>query len=195
MADTTGRLDATLAALTTALLVLAGGMVVAGVVVPSPSDDEDRRAVPAAEPLRLRVATLDIDADVTPIQLSQDAVLDPPADSDVVGWWDGSAEPGAARGQVVITGHTVHTGGGALDPVARLDQGRVSVVTRAGVQRYRVVDRVVLTREQVAERAQSLFGQHRRSPDGARLVLVTCTDWNGSYYERNVIVLAEPVTA
>jgi hypothetical protein len=32
-----------------------------------------------------------------------------------------------------------------------------------------------------------------REPDGARLILVTCTDFNGSFYESNSIVVAEPV--
>ncbi|WP_246060649.1 class F sortase [Nocardioides dongxiaopingii] len=191
------RLDGMLAAATTTLLVLCVGLVAWGAVGPGPgAASADRPVVPAAAPVRLVVPSLDIEASVVPVGLSADAVLDPPADATTVGWWDDSARPGAARGQVVITGHTVHTGGGALDAVSTtpgLRGRRIDVRTRAGVQHYRVVRREVLSRDELAAGAQGLFGQDRRDDVGARLVLVTCTDWNGSSYDSNVVVVAEPV--
>ncbi|QDH11320.1 class F sortase [Nocardioides dongxiaopingii] len=186
-----------LAAATTTLLVLCVGLVAWGAVGPGPgAASADRPVVPAAAPVRLVVPSLGIEASVVPVGLSADAVLDPPADATTVGWWDDSARPGAARGQVVITGHTVHTGGGALDAVSTtpgLRGRRIDVRTRAGVQHYRVVRREVLSRDELAAGAQGLFGQDRRDDGGARLVLVTCTDWNGSSYDSNVVVVAEPV--
>jgi hypothetical protein len=189
-----GRLDALLSGFATMLLVVAGGMAVVGLVSSFVGgDDEPQRAdVPAAAPIELRVAELGIKAKVVPIQLSPDAVLDPPSNPDVVGWWDDSARPGADTGQVVITGHTVHTGGGALDRLSEEKPGGRPIVlrTKAGVQRYAVTKRIVATPEEVAARAERLFGQDRREPSGARLVLVTCTDWNGSFYASNVIIMA-----
>lgn len=42
----------------------------------------------------------------------------------------------------------------------------------------------------LAKRATQLFDQRVR----ARLVLVTCEDWNGKVYLSNVVVIALPIT-
>ena len=63
----------------------------------------------AGVPVRLKIKALRLDAAVVPVRVSTDAVLDPPSDYREVGWWTGSAEPGAGSGQTVLTGHTVHT--------------------------------------------------------------------------------------
>jgi sortase (surface protein transpeptidase) len=74
---------------------------------------------------------------------------------------------------------------GQAEPGARVrvDSGRKSVL-------YRVTRTFVLSKAQVADRATRLFGQDH---GGGQLVLVTCTDWNGSGYDSNVVVLAAPV--
>ena len=170
------RLDALLAGLTTALMVVGVGLIGWGIVQPSP---EEKQLSPYTElapgqPVRLVVRAKKINAPIVPIQVSSDAVLDPPSDPEQVGWWDASARPGAARGQTVITGHTVHTGGGAMDRVVELRRGDVvEVVTRKGTMRYRVSRHRELSRTQVAEQAQALFGQDRGA---GSLVLVTCTE-------------------
>ncbi len=187
------RLDALLAGLTAAVLALSVGLMGWGIVQPSPEPDElsPYTELAPGQPLRLVVKSKKINAPVVPIQVSSDAVLDPPADPEQVGWWDASARPGAARGQTVITGHTVHTGGGAMDRVVELRRGDVvEVVTRKGRMRYRVDGHRELSRTQVADRAQALFGQDRGA---GGLVLVTCTDWNGSYYEKNVVITGVPL--
>jgi LPXTG-site transpeptidase (sortase) family protein len=137
------------------------------------------------------VGAIRVDARVVPVQVSSDAVLDPPRDYREVGWWDRSAEPGADSGQTVITGHTVHTGGGSMDHVGRLHHGQlVDVVTRSGTMRYAVSDVRVLSQAALARSAPRLFGQGHGA---GRLVLVSCTDWNGSSYDSNVVVLARPL--
>ncbi len=184
---------------TTALLVVSGLFVGVGVILPT-HETTPVAATPAAEPkpaqpVRLRVPSIGLDTRVVPIPLRDDGVLEPPGDVDEIGWWDASARPGADTGQVVVTGHTVHTGGGALERVPEL-QGqrgaRIVVQTARSTQRYRVSRVVVLSRAEVAQDAEDLFGQDRTSGPGARLVLVTCTDFNGSYYESNLVVLARP---
>jgi sortase (surface protein transpeptidase) len=149
--------------------------------------------VEPSAPTRLLVPSLGIEAPVIDIALRSDAVLVPPADPAVVGWWDGSAEPGDTTGRVVLTGHTVSNGDGALDPLPGLKGGRIVLVTETGRHRYRVTDNIVASYETVAERARDIFGQTETSPDGARLIIVTCTDFNGQFYESNAIVVAEPV--
>ena len=132
-----------------------------------------------------------VDARVVPVPVGADAVLDPPADYHEVGWWDASARPGAGRGQTVVTGHTVHTGGGSMNRIGRLRPGqKVDVVTRKGTMRYRVRRVAVLSHSALAKASVRLFGQRGGS---GRLVLVSCTDWNGSSYDSNVVVLASPL--
>lgn len=142
-------------------------------------------------PSQLVVPALGVQAPVVPIEMDAAGVLTPPADVNSVGWWQRSAEPGAGSGQTLITGHTVRVGDGAMDRIGELGRGsRVEVRAAGGTAAYRVTDVVTYDRAQVADRAQELFGQDRT--DG-RLVLVTCTDWNGEVWERNIIVLAQPV--
>lgn len=145
----------------------------------------------ASAPRRLQIKAIGVDARVVPVSVGADAVLDPPADYHEVGWWDASARPGAGRGQTVVTGHTVHTGGGAMDRIGRLRPGqKVDVVTRRGTMRYRVQRVRVLSQAALARDAVRLFGQRGGS---GRLVLVSCTGWNGSSYDSNVVVLASPL--
>jgi sortase (surface protein transpeptidase) len=145
----------------------------------------------AGAPQRIEIEAIGVDARVVPISVGSDAVLDPPADYREVGWWDASARPGAGRGQTVVTGHTVHTGGGSMDRIGRLRPGqKVDVVTRKGTMRYRVRHVAVLSRSALARASVRLFGQRGGS---GRLVLVSCTGWNGSSYDSNVVVLASPL--
>lgn len=148
------------------------------------------RAAPSpGAPRRLRVPRLGVDAAVASIT-ARGSVLTPPADPKEVGWWSDGAEPGAGRGRVLITGHTVHTGGGALDNLNELRHGDlVGVAVGRRWLRYRVERRLVLSGAQVAARSAHLFRQH--GPE--RLVLVTCEGWNGATYAGSTVVVAEPV--
>ena len=183
-------LEARLRALTSALGVLALGMVLLGVVLPNGDDDGYTSLDPAA-PVRLSVPSLDIRAPVNAIEVGDDRVLDPPADVLDVGWWDASALPGQATGSTVIAGHTVNTGGGSLDRLADVRRGAVvDVLTRNGVMRYEVRRTKIYDKEQLARNAVRVFGQD--AGDG-RLVLVSCADWDGTAYDSNVVVYADPV--
>jgi LPXTG-site transpeptidase (sortase) family protein len=190
------RLDARIAGFTTFLLVVSAFMIGFGFVMPSPAVSTAPgpgyrpMAAPAA-PVRLVVPALRIKAPVLPIQVNAQKVLDPPRDPQDVGWWDRSAQPGATTGQTVMTGHTVHTGGGVMDDLGRLQPGQlVRVVTRAGTMDYSATKVVDLTKAQLARKSVELFGQDRR--DG-RLVLITCSRWNGHEYLSNTVVFARPL--
>jgi LPXTG-site transpeptidase (sortase) family protein len=149
-----------------------------------------RASVAPAAPVRLVVPSLDLRAAVVPIEVETSGVLHPPADVDDVGWWRRSAEPGAAKGPTLLTGHTVSTGGGVMDRLGDLRRGdRVVVRTRGGRVAYEATKVEVLSRAELAQQRRALFG--RGGP--ARLVLVTCTDWDGHVYESNVVVTARPV--
>ncbi len=183
-------LQARLRALTSALGVLALGMVLLGVVLPS--GDDGYTSLDPAAPVRLSVPSLDIRAPVNAVAVGDDRVLDPPVDVLDVGWWDGSALPGQDTGRTVIAGHTVHTGGGSLDRLADVRRGAViDVLTRNGTMRYEVRRTKVYDKEQLARNAAKVFGQDPAG--GGRLVLVSCADWDGSAYDSNVVVYADPV--
>jgi len=178
------RFGAAASAVWTSLAVFAVALVVVGFVWP---DGSGAAAVPPGAPVSLRMPAAHTTAKVVPIALTG-STLDPPRNYTEVGWWRGSAKPGANEGQTVITGHTVHTGGGSMNRLDRLKPSQeVDVSTRKGTFQYQVDSVDVLSRAELARQATELFGQDHG--DG-RLVLVTCTGWNGHDYESNIVVVA-----
>jgi LPXTG-site transpeptidase (sortase) family protein len=179
---------------TACLLVLCAVAVGVGYLLPSSGSASPAgyhsMAAPA-KPVRLVVPALKIRAPIQPIEVNDQQALDPPRNPRDVGWWQRSARPGAMKGQTVLTGHTVHTGGGVMDHLGRLRAGQlVKVVTRKGTMVYRTTRVVTWTKAELAKRAVDLFGQDRKDE---RLVLITCTGWTGSHYTSNVIVFADPL--
>jgi LPXTG-site transpeptidase (sortase) family protein len=147
-----------------------------------------RPAYKAGVPRRVVIERLRVDAPIVPISTTGDALI-PPSDPQQLGWWSAGARPGASRGSALVTGHTVHTGGGAMDNLERLHTGdRVTVYTGRGIIPYDVRSVEVFGKGSVARHAQRLFSQEVRG----RLVLITCEDWDGTRYLSNVVVVATP---
>lgn len=148
---------------------------------------------PSASPARgvprlLTVPHLGITSDVRRIA-TKGGVLTPPSDAREVGWDVASATVGAAYGSSIITGHTVHTGGGALDELDDLDVGdRVIVTTDKGRITYRVSSISEFTKQEMVRAIPRLYS----GDVPGRLVLITCTDWNGVDYDANTVVFARP---
>ncbi|RNL78663.1 class F sortase [Nocardioides marmorisolisilvae] len=177
-------------------------MVVAGFAIPSPGlsiagpdasygQGRYRLLAHPAAPTLLIVPSIGLKAPVIPIDADANHVLHPPADVHEVGWWRGSAKPGSLHGQTLITGHTVHTGGGVMNQLGDLHPGAmIEVKTALGVLEYKATKVFVYTKPELAKHANELFGQKR---EHNRLVLVTCTGWTGSEYTSNIIVFAEPL--
>jgi LPXTG-site transpeptidase (sortase) family protein len=123
---------------------------------------------------------------VVPVHATDDTLI-PPSDPTHLGWWADGALPGAARGSALVTGHTVHTGGGALDDLEQLRPGDAVVVRTDRGRIHYEVDRVrVYSKGRIARDAERLFSQKV----AGRLVLITCEDWDGSRYLSNVVVTA-----
>lgn len=150
------------------------------------------RLVRAAEgrpgtPVEVRIPRLDVVAGVLPVA-TRGEVLVPPSDPTELGWWAEGARPGD-QGRALVAGHTVNAGGGALDDLETLERGdRVTVGSRGGSTRWVVESVEVLGKGDIARRAEQLFTQE----GPARLVLLTCEDWDGSAYLSNVVVVARP---
>ena len=100
-------------------------MLAVGILLPSGSTDSAgyHPMASPAKPVRLVIPALKIRAPVKAIEVNDTQVLDPPRNPRDVGWWKRSARPGAAQGQTVLTGHTVHTGGGVMDHLGKLHRG------------------------------------------------------------------------
>ena len=142
-----------------------------------------------ADPRRLRIPSLGVDAPVVPVT-TVGRTLVPPRDPMRLGWWADGARPGSARGSALLTGHTVHSGGGALTDLEDLRQGdRMSV--RAGGEdlAYRVESVEILPKGALAQKAARIFDQDVPG----RLVVITCERWNGVEYLSNVVVTASQV--
>ncbi len=184
--------DTRLGGFVVGLLVLCGAMIGVGILLPhdSASSAGYHQMAAPAKPVRLVVPALRIRAPIEPIEV-RDGVLDPPHNPSDVGWWRRSARAGAEQGQTVLTGHTVHTGGGVMDDLGKLHRGQlVKVVTRKGPMVYRTTRVVTWTKDELAQRSSGLFAQDH---GGGRLVLITCSQWTGSYYKSNVVAFAEPL--
>ncbi|MEU4391934.1 sortase [Kribbella sp. NPDC023855] len=147
------------------------------------------RAKPGT-PVRVSVPSLGVSARVLGIRARGGALI-PPSNPRLVGWWSDGARPGAAKGSAIITGHTVHNGGGAFDDLEELRTGdAVTVTTGKGTIKYSVVGVAVYRKGALAKQAARLFDQGV----AGRLVLVTCEDWDGTKYLSNAVVIAQPVS-
>lgn len=177
-------------------------LFVATVWLALPRSDErpQAEAAPSApwlpspgDPVGLEIPKIKLASRIVPIEMGKDQVLHPPQDTDRTGWWRRSARPGSTRGQILLTGHTVHSGGGVMNRLGDLEAGdTVRIRTRKELTTYRVIQISTWTREQVADTANELFGQN---VNHRRLVLVTCTDWVDGEYTRNIVAFAEPISS
>lgn len=73
----------------------------------SPAQQESTAALASAEigrPVYLEISSLNIDHEIETVGLTKSGAMDTPKDPSGVGWYSGSARPGAA-GSAVITGH------------------------------------------------------------------------------------------
>jgi sortase (surface protein transpeptidase) len=140
-------------------------------------------------PRRVLIPALDVAARVVPVRTVGDTLV-PPSDPGELGWWADGARPGAARGSALVAGHTVHTGGGALQDLESLTAGqRVLVRTSRARLVYEVTSVHVYDKGRIARDAERLFSQGVPG----RLVLVTCEDWDGTRFLSNVVAVATPV--
>lgn len=179
----------------TAFALLGGGQATTASTqstVRTPAPLPEPRLVRAAEgrpgtPVEVRIPRLGVVAGVLPVA-TRGEVLVPPSDPTELGWWADGARPGDP-GRALVAGHTVNAGGGALDDLETLERGdRVAVGSKAGGTRWVVESVEVLGKDDISRRAEQLFTQE----GPARLVLLTCEDWDGTAYLSNVVVVARP---
>ena len=168
---------------------------------PSPAPDKAAaepvftavREVPRSQvPVRLRIASLGIDAPVGPVGKAADGTVEVPTRWEDVGWFDGGARPGE-EGPSVLLGHVDSKAGPAV--FARLPQAPpgtvVEVVGDGGqVTRWRV--------ERTEQHPKTRFPTEAVYLPALRpeLRLVTCGgefDRSTGHYRDNVVVYASLV--
>ncbi|MEO6699921.1 MAG: class F sortase [Jatrophihabitantaceae bacterium] len=166
----------------------APSVSVPSVSVPSVSVPRPARSVPAT----VSIPSLNVTAQVLPV-VNTGGVLGVPDDPAQLGWWTGGAQPGAARGSVIIDGHvdSASTGPGALFRLGRLNPGdRIAVTSRTGASHsYTVTGR--RSYPKAAGLPAELFD--RAGP--SRLVLISCGgafDRSAGSYLDNIVVFAAP---
>lgn len=154
----------------------------------------EHRAVPApavqpSDPTTVTIDSLGLHGvGVLPMALKHGA-LNPPDNPRMIGWWNRSADAGAANGTTLLTGHKVHGGAAVFEHLVDLKPGATIVLgADTGAFTYVVADVRVLTKDQLAAESAAIFAQ-----DGShRLVLVTCEDWDGKEFAANSVVTAVP---
>ncbi len=157
-------------------------------VAPAAPGPVDEGLIGAA-PVALEIPAIGVSAAVVPVPAVA-GVLTPPADVRVVGWWQDGAAPGSTQGAVLLAGHTSSRGAGVFDELGRLRAGDVvRVVTIRGQVIYRVGHVQVHDRARVAELAPRLFSR----TSTPRLVLTTCSGYDGSEYRTTTVVVAVTV--
>lgn len=147
-----------------------------------------------ADPVRVAIAGLGGVEAVAPLVKStvepRAALAAPPDDAPLVSWWSGSARAGATKGQTILLAHAGATGGG-LTAIADLGKGDfVELLTKQGTMRYEVATVRTLDPATVDRVGITLFKQ-----DGGagRLVLLSAEGWDGSAYQKTVVVTAAPL--
>lgn len=145
-----------------------------------------------AEPAALTIPALQVRATVLPVVASH-GTLGVPDDPAQVGWWTGSALPGASTGSVVIDGHvdSATTGPGALFRLANLHTGDLILLTTTTGDRRSYT----ITGRRVYLKAGGLPPALFAATGPPRLVLISCggpfNRATGSYLD-NIAVFAVP---
>ncbi len=145
----------------------------------------------AADPVRIRVPTIGVDAPIDPLVVDEDGVLPPPDTFEGTGWWQAGPEPGEP-GPAVIAGHVdSYRGPAVFYRLDQLDTGDEIFIERAD-------GTTVVFEAQRTERhdkedfpTDAVYGD---TPD-PRLRLITCGgefDQSERRYLDNVIVYATP---
>ncbi len=100
-------------------LLLIVGLLVAAGFWGTGASSSTVAAAQVADPVRVRIPAIGVDAPVGPLLIDGNGVLPPPESFDDTGWWHAGPEPGEA-GPALIAGHVDSAAGPAV--FYRLDE-------------------------------------------------------------------------
>lgn len=142
-----------------------------------------------SRPVRIRIPSIGVDADMVPLGLQADGTIDVPSDFDETGWWADGPEPGEP-GPAVVLGHVDSRDGPAV--FFRLHDLSPSDAVVFDLEDGTEVTYVVERLEQHSKTEFPTEAVYGSTPD-AQLRLVTCGgDFDSSRrsYDDNIIVYA-----
>jgi sortase (surface protein transpeptidase) len=143
----------------------------------------------AADPARVRIPAIGVNAAVLPLQVDGQGVLPPPPTNEDTGWWQAGPEPGEA-GPAVIVGHVdSRTGPAVFFRLRKLVPGDQVAVDRVDGSTVAFVVQRVEQHRKDAFPTEAVYGH---TPD-AQLRLVTCGgefDRSTRHYVDNIVVFA-----
>lgn len=136
-------------------------------------------------PTHVAIPAIGVSAGVGPLGLTPKGYVQVPADAHAVGWYEGSAVPGAP-GAAVLLGHASRTGAAVFNRLRELRAGDLISVDRgdAAIARF-TVDRVASYRR--SKFPTSLVYGPSSSPV---LRLVTCAGLHDGRFTDNLVVFA-----
>jgi len=147
------------------------------------------QAAAGADPVRIRIPAIGVDAPVQPLTVDQNGVLPPPDTNDGTGWGRDGPEPGE-RGPAVIAGHLDSRHGPAVFfRLTDLTSGVQIFVDRADGTTARFATQRIERYDKNAFPTEAVYGD---TPD-AQLRLITCGgefDRKHRHYLDNIIVFA-----
>jgi sortase (surface protein transpeptidase) len=124
----------------------------------------------AADPIRVRVPSIGIDAPIDPLTVNAEGVLPPPSSFHRAGWWRAGPEPGE-RGAAVIVGHVdSYRGPAVFFRLPTMRTGAKIFVDRADGSTVVFAEQRIARRPKDAFPTNSVYG---RTTD-AQLRLITC---------------------
>lgn len=155
-----------------------------------PKGSDDTTSAAARQPAGLEMPSIEFDKSVTPMGLSDEGTINPPAG--VVQWYDKSVVPGE-KGISVIAGHVEYDGPDVFYDLDELDKGDVVTIAYGdgSTQRFKVY-----AEESVSKKELQTDGRVWGTSDTPVLALITC-DGNSEVVNRhhtdNYVVWAKPV--
>ena len=146
-------------------------------------------------PNMIEIPKLDAKAPIVNVSTLPDGALDVPLNPQTVGWWNGGAKPGAAKGTAILDGHVNYNGvDGVLSRIGTLNPGDAVYVDGVrNAKKMRVKFRItgVRTYHKTALPYKQIFDQKSIG----RLAIVTCggpfDSQTGNYLD-NIVAFAVP---
>ncbi|MGH3931518.1 MAG: class F sortase [Pseudonocardiaceae bacterium] len=142
-----------------------------------------------ADPVRVRIPTIGVDAPVGALRVDENGVLPPPDGNDITGWWQQGPEPGE-KGPAVITGHVdSYSGPAVFFRLHELRSGDEILIDRADGSTAVFATQRIRWHDMNAFPTEHVYGD---TPD-SQLRLITCGgdfDYADRRYLDNIIVYA-----
>ncbi|HEY2165583.1 MAG TPA: class F sortase [Jatrophihabitantaceae bacterium] len=147
-------------------------------------------------PYRVEIPKLSATAPIVDVNVLNNSELDVPLNPKIVGWWQGGAKPGAAKGTAILDGHINYAGvQGVLAQINLLNPGDQVYVYGFRPDKTKTRLTFTITGVRTYNKQQLPYQQIFDQSSVSRLALVTCGgpfDASTGNYEDNIVAFAVP---